>query len=159
MKNYILIIIAAFLLTGCSSTFYLVRHAERLDSSKDSVLSEAGQARANLLKDILIREGIDAVYATKYKRTQLTGKPLADALGKEVIIYGTDNTPQFVERMKKQKNKDYLIVGHSNTVPEMVLYFTGDTVHIGHGDYDNLFVVKMKKGIFGNNIKLEKRTF
>ena len=159
MKNCFLIIIATFLLSGCTSVFYLVRHAERLDDSKDAVLSEAGHERADVLKELLKTEGIDAIYATKYKRTQMTGKPLADAIGKEVITYGTDNTFQFVENMKKEKNKNFLIVGHSNTVPEMVLYFTGDTVHIGHHDYNNLFVVKLKKSIFGENAELDKRAY
>ena len=157
--NLLLLFFAFLLLSNCTSTFYLVRHAERLDDSKDSPLSDAGMKRAEALREVLLDEGVDAVYATKYQRTQQTGKPLADALGKELIVYGTDDTFGFVESLKKEKKKEIVVVGHSNTVPEMVLYFTGDTVHIGHYDYDNLFIVKYKNGLFGKSANLEKNKF
>ena len=157
--NLLLLFFAFLLLSNCTSTFYLVRHAERLDDSKDSPLSDAGMKRAEALREVLLDEGVDAVYATIYQRTQQTGKPLADALGKELIIYGTDDTFGFVESLKKEKKKEIVVVGHSNTVPEMVLYFTGDTVHIGHYDYDNLFIVKYKNGLFGKSANLEKNKF
>ncbi len=159
MKSYFILFIAAFFLSNCTTTYYLVRHAERLDNSKNSLLSEAGYERAKALKERLYTLGIDAVYATPYLRTQQTGQSLADAIQEELTIYGTDTTFQFVEALKNQKNKDLVIVGHSNTIPEMVLYFTADTVHIGHNDYDNLFIVEFKRNIFGNKIKLEQSTY
>ncbi len=159
MQKIIILFVFSFLLSNCTSTYYLVRHAERLDNSKDSPLSEAGNQRAFALKERLENKGIDVVYATKYKRTQQTAQPTADAIQNEYIIYSTDQTYEFVESLKKMKNKDILVVGHSNTVPEMVLYFTADTVFIGHNDYDDLFIVEMKSGLFGKNTTLEKSTY
>jgi len=159
MKPYLLLLSVVVLFANCTTNYYLVRHAERLDSSKDSPLSEEGRERAQALKEKLYPEGIDAVYATPYQRTQQTGQPLVDAIGKDLIIYGTDSTYQFVQGLKKQKNKNIVIVGHSNTVPEMVLYFTADTVHVGHDDYDDLFKVKLKRNIFGDKLKLEKMKY
>ncbi len=159
MRLYILLFTAALFLSNCTTTYYLVRHAERLDNSKDSPLSSAGQERAEALKERLYPKGVDAVFATPYRRTQQTGQPLANAINKGLTIYGTDTTALFVQALKKEKNKDLLIVGHSNTIPEMVLYFTADTVHIGHDDYDNLFIVKLKRNIFGDKIELEKSVY
>ena len=139
--SLVLFFVLALLCPSCITNIYLVRHAERLNSSSDSPLSTAGHQRAVQLKDLLLDKGIDLVYATPYLRTQQTGQPTADALGQNLIIYGTDTTYQFVQALKKMRGKDLLVVGHSNTVPEMVVYLTGDTVHIGHDDYDNLYKV------------------
>lgn len=152
------LLLAAFL-NGCTSHFYFVRHAEKVDESSDPALSEAGQARAIALKDRLLSAGIDSIFATPYQRTQLTVQPLADVLGKTVTIYGTDTTYQFVQAMKRIRGKDVVIAGHSNTVPEMVLLMTGDSVQIAHDDYDNLFIVKLQWSIFGKKKKLTKATY
>ena len=146
-------------LTGCTSHFYLVRHAEKVDESADPSLSQVGEARANALKNRLLDAGIDSIFATPYQRTQLTVQPLADALSEPVTIYGTDTTYQFVQAMKRIRGKDIVIAGHSNTIPEMVLLLTGDSVQIAHDDYDNLFIVKLQWSIFGKKKKLTKTTY
>jgi phosphohistidine phosphatase SixA len=152
------LLLAAFL-SGCTSHFYLVRHAEKVDESSDPALSAAGQIRAIALKDRLLSAGIDSIFATPYQRTQLTVQPLADALGEPVTIYGTDTTYQFVQAMKRIRGKDIVIAGHSNTVPEMVLLMTGDSVQIAHDDYDNLFIVKLQWSIFGKKKRLTRATY
>lgn len=153
------LVLLAVSLAGCTSQFYLVRHAEKLDESADAPLSQAGTNRAIALKGRLIGVGIDSLFATPYQRTQSTVKPLADALGKTVTTYSTDTTFQFVQTLKRIRGKDIVIVGHSNTVPEMVLLLTGDSVHIAHNDYDNLFIVKLQWSIFGRQKKLTKTTY
>ena len=75
-------------------TIFLVRHAERADTTPgtsptmaaDPDLSEAGRARAESLATALKDAKITAIYATKYKRTQQTAAPLAKALGLTVNI-------------------------------------------------------------------------
>src|SRR5687767_12083783 len=47
------------------TTVVLVRHAEKLDSSADPVLSEAGTARALSLVDALKAHNIGAVFTTQ----------------------------------------------------------------------------------------------
>ena len=149
------------LLSACTTNYYLVRHAERLDSSADSPLSEAGEARANSLKDKFLNAGIDSIFATPYLRTQQTVQPLAAALGEPVISYGTDTTWQFVQRLKYIWGKDVVIAGHSNTVPEMVRYLTGtkDSLQIAHDDYDNLFIVKRRRILFWRPVPWENATY
>lgn len=157
MRNIYLILFAAFILcSSCVNHIYLSRHAERLDNSSNSPLSEEGSQRANTLKDTLLNKSIDLIYATPYLRTQQTAQPTADAFGKELTIYGTDSTFQFVQAIKKLNGKNLLIVGHSNTVPEMVNLFTSEQVEIGHDDYDNLYRIRVKKGIGGKKYSLQK---
>ena len=158
-KPILLLCLFVFLLSSCATNIYLVRHAERIDGSSDSELSAIGHARAAELWTVLSGEKIDSVFATKYRRTQQTAQPTAEALGKNVTTYGTDTTLQFAQSIAHIKNKNLLVVGHSNTVPEMVLYLTGDTVYIGHSDYDNLYKVKIKRGISGEKRKLIKMKY
>ena len=57
------------------STYFLIRHAEkdRSDSeNKNPSLTEKGKQRAILWSQILADYGVEAVYATDYKRTQET---------------------------------------------------------------------------------------
>src|SRR6185369_15229958 len=64
-------------------TIILVRHAEKKDvppENKDPDLSPAGMARAEELVRMFGDSGVGAIYATQYKRTQQTIKPLADKL-------------------------------------------------------------------------------
>ena len=160
MKKQFYLFVLLLLLTGCSTTrYYLVRHAEKTSAPKDPGLSPAGMQRALALRDSLLAAHIDHLYATPYRRTQLTARPLADALGKKVIRYDPRDGRGFVEKMKKENNKNILIIGHSNTVPEMVLYFTGDTVHIAHHEYAHLFLIKKRKNIFNEKYILVKKTY
>src|SRR5882724_305486 len=65
------------------TTVIVVRHAEKNiePSNPDPDLSPAGQARAQELSRMFGDAGVNAIYATQYKRTQQTVKPLADKLG------------------------------------------------------------------------------
>lgn len=144
------------LLVGCTSNYYIVRHAERANNSADSPLSAAGQVRALALRDSLTDKGIDSIFATIYQRTQQTAAPLAQALGEPVTLYHPDTTSQFVNALLHMGRKNVLVVGHSNTVPQMVLQMTGDTVVVGHNDYDKLFKVSITKSLFGTRKRLYK---
>src|SRR2546430_16945841 len=65
------------------TTIILVRHAEKIidPNNPDVDLSAAGQARAQEVARMFGDAGINAIYATQYKRTQQTVKPLADQTG------------------------------------------------------------------------------
>src|SRR6267378_496425 len=65
------------------TTVILVRHAEKVidPNNSDPDLSPAGQVRAQELARMFGDSGINAIYATQYKRTQESVRPLADRLG------------------------------------------------------------------------------
>src|SRR5215212_4100843 len=62
------------------TTVILVRHAEKKiePANPDPDLAPEGVARAQEIARIFGNAGINAIYATHYKRTQQTVKPLAD---------------------------------------------------------------------------------
>jgi len=141
---------------GGQQAIFLVRHAEKAtDSNEPSVaLSEAGTARANRLAGMLQAAGITAVYATDTVRARKTAEPLAKSAGLEIRTYtprdaGGKPAPQIlVDRLKKEEPRGVvLVVGHSNTVPEL-LAALGDVakVEIPSTQYDDLFVVVPRTG-------------
>jgi broad specificity phosphatase PhoE len=123
--------LAAVMASGCATTatvgatmdetvFVIVRHAEKAaDDPKDPTLSDAGRARAQRLAGLLTGERMAAVYATGYRRTQMTASPTAHAHGLDVRIYDASTPPaDFVAQLRQEQTAGtVLVVGHSNTVP------------------------------------------
>jgi len=121
---------------------YLVRHAERAeDGTSDPPISEAGQARARLLADMLLDAGVSDIYTTDYRRTRQTGAPLAAALGLEMSTYDARDLPELARRLRATPGR-HVVFGHSNTTPALVEALGGDPHgSIADGEYDRLYVV------------------
>lgn len=122
--------IASVLLTACMPTrpatpgveFVIVRHAEkRSDDPRDPQLSEAGLARAQRLAAAMSTQPLAAVYATGYRRTQQTAAPSAAVHGLAVTTYDAkQDAREFAVSLKQRHGSGtILVVGHSNTVPEI----------------------------------------
>lgn len=153
----LLVTVVLFALGSVASgqqTILLVRHAEKAtDANEPAVpLSEAGTARAARLAEMLKAAGVTAVYATDTVRARKTGEPLAKAAGLEVRIYapkdadGKSAPRILLDRLKKEEPRGVvLVVGHSNTVPE-ILAALGypEKVEIPSTQFDDLFVVTPK---------------
>ena len=148
------------MLWSCSSTnYYVVRHAERVDNSRNSALSPAGLERAEDLKDTLISTKIDLIFVSTYLRTQQTAQPTADAKDLPFIIYKPDTTAGLVSHLKKIKGKSVLVTGHSDTVPDIVRGLSNQAVApIADNDFDNLYIIKVRH-FFGTHRTLTQRTY
>ena len=128
------------------TTVILVRHAEKVDGPGDVALTEAGNARAARLADLLKNAGLSAVYSTPYKRTLDTAGPIAKALGLEVIqTPAAGNYAQSTADriLKEQRGKTVLVVGHSNTTPDLAKALGVTVPAIADPEYDNLIVVQI----------------
>ncbi|HXI26112.1 MAG TPA: phosphoglycerate mutase family protein [Pyrinomonadaceae bacterium] len=127
------------------TTIIIVRHAEKIidPNNPDVDLSPTGQARAQELVRMFGDAGINAVYATQYKRTQETVKPLADKLGLPVNIINSKNTNDLLAQIRAQNSgQTVFIAGHNNSVPEIIAALGGPKYPIiPESEYDNLFVV------------------
>jgi phosphohistidine phosphatase SixA len=146
MKQLIICLAGTLFLSSCVTHYYVVRHADRLNNTANSPLSEAGFARARALRDTLSTKSIDSIFASTFLRTQQTAEPTATALGKTVIIYSTDTTTGLINRLKKIVGKNVLVVGHSNTVPVIVQGLSDQAVApIAEDDFDNLYIIKVRK--------------
>ena len=149
-------------LSACyTSKIYVVRHAERLDQSADTPLSSAGLQRAQALADSLKNKNIDRIFGTKYQRNRQTAQVLCDVTGKGYEVYEPHPTEVIVKTVEKIGKQNVVIVGHSDTVLEIVKGFgvTPTKAKIESSDYDNLFVITVKKGVGGSRKTLEEKTY
>ena len=143
---FLCLVVAVAAPVSAQSTVFVVRHAERADtaagtSTTDPDLSTAGHARAESLATALKDAGITAIYTTTLKRTRQTAAPLAKALGLTPIALASNDTAGVIERLQKHRGAA-LVVGHSNTVPEIVkLLGVADPVTVADTEFDRLFVV------------------
>ena len=127
-------------------TLILVRHAEKKivpPENKDPDLSPAGMARAEELVRMFGDSGIGAIYATQYKRTQQTVKPLADKLNIPVTQIDAKKTADLVKQIRAQNAGQVIfIAGHNNTVPEIIAAMGGPQLPIiPETEYDNLYIL------------------
>jgi len=126
-------------------TVILVRHAEKVidPNNPDVDLSAAGQTRAQEISRVFADAGIRAIYATQYKRTQQTVKPLSDKLGVPVTIVNSKNTSDLIAQIRAQNSgQTVFIAGHNNTVPEIIAALGGGQYPtIPENEYDNAFIV------------------
>jgi broad specificity phosphatase PhoE len=162
MKKACLYILILFTLTSCTRTYYIVRHAEKAapdaSMSSDVPLSEAGRERSLALQRQLQDEKISAIYSTNYIRTKNTAEPLSAAIGVPIGIYGPMPDSAFLRKLRDASG-NVLIVGHSNTVDDVVNLLTGEKTYTDLPDsvYNHLYVVKMNRK--GKVVKTQQKTY
>lgn len=138
-----------FLLSCKSTTYYIVRHAEKQRSTtmtSDPPLSTEGERQAMNLKTYLLQKNIKAIYSTNFIRTKTTAEPLQKALGLELKIYDAQKPEQLVNELKKLSSGNALVVGHSNTVDDVVNALMGETKmnDLADSEYGDVFIVNKK---------------
>ena len=142
--------------TLAQQTIFIVRHAERADGgagggasmtgnasmmANDPDLSESGRRRAEALAETLRDSGVKAVFVTEYKRTQQTAQPVARKLGLQPVIVSAKDPAALLDKIKAVEGP-VLVVGHSNTVPELLTKLgVSNAPKLGDSDYDDLFIV------------------
>lgn len=127
------------------TTVLLVRHAEKNiePNNPDPDLAPAGLERAQEIARVFGNAGVNAIYATQFKRTQQTVKPLADRTSLPVILLNANQTDELVKRIQtSHRGQIVFVAGHNNSVPAIVSALSGETFPlIPESEYDNLFIV------------------
>jgi phosphohistidine phosphatase SixA len=151
------VVALAFALSGCAppvesppaapeSVFFLVRHAEKADPSEDPPLTGEGRARAEGLARMLRDAGVERIFSSDFQRTRDTAAPLAGALGLEVERYDPNALADLAEALVVLPGR-YLVVGHSNTTPELAGLLGGEPgPPIPEDEYDRLYVLVRRSG-------------
>ena len=128
------------------TTFVIVRHAEKVDASRDPDLSATGHARAQALAERLDDRDLVAAYATEFKRTGQTIAPSATTHAIAITPYqAAQPATGFVANLKTtHPHGVVLIAGHSNTVPAIVAALCAcDTAPMPDHEYDRLSIVQV----------------
>jgi len=129
------------------STFYLIRHAEKDTSNPNNVdpeLIQDGLDRAIRWAEVFDPISLDAIYSTNYERTLMTAAPTSVKKNIDVQYYD----PREIDiqaLMADNEGKSVLIVGHSNTTPNLTNQLLGSEKYEGMEEDDNasLFIVRV----------------
>ncbi|WP_342120842.1 SixA phosphatase family protein [Pseudoduganella sp. OTU4001] len=133
---------AALPLQALAETYhiYVSRHGEKVVSdSKDPPLTAAGELRARHIAVMLQSAGIQRVFSTNYQRTQQTAAPTAAQFGLAVQSYDPGKQAEFAKQVRGMGG-NMLLVGHSNTIPDLVRQLGGDAgSDIADDEYNRLY--------------------
>jgi broad specificity phosphatase PhoE len=170
IRTIFFLLITGMITASCTQpqhlTCYIVRHAEKDQATgagnatnNDPALSEAGKVRALVLKDELKSKHIRYIYSTNTIRARSTAQPLSEEINIPVQGYNTkDSLDIFINAVKKIHKGSVLIVGHSNTVDDIVNKLCNETKVTGdlaESQFDNLFIIKYR----GKKIRFERRKY
>ena len=149
--------------TAGSTTVIVIRHAEKdlSISATEPPLTAAGEARAALLTKMFGASGslgrLDAIYVSPALRSRLTAAPLAAALHISETVAPADDTHALVRRvLREHAGGRILVVGHSDTVPEIVAALSGvpNIPEIGDQEYDTMYIVTVPRIGHANLLRL-----
>ena len=122
-----------------NASVYVVRHLNTPEGERDPDLLPEGRHAAAQLSERLHDAGIAAIYVTDFRRTRQTAGPLAERLGLTPIVYNPFDNAALVAQVRAGP-LPALIVGHSNTVPEIVERLGGARPGpLGHHDFGDIW--------------------
>lgn len=128
------------------ATVILVRHAERLNDSDTSSLSEAGLERAATLAHVVGASGLDRIYVSEKTRTLQTAMATAAAIGISPVQITASESDRCADSVNAHKGERILIVGHSDTVPKIMEELgVSSPPTIERNEFDDMFVVTISR--------------
>jgi phosphohistidine phosphatase SixA len=137
------IVAAIVIFWNPTTVVLLVRHAERAaQPGADPPLSAAGEQRAETLAHVAGQSDVSTIFVTEFQRTQQTAEPLATALGLTPIEIASGDVAALTDAIRDRRGQAMLVVGHSNTIPEIIDELGGGAVAaIAESEFDNLYVL------------------
>ena len=153
----LLLVVAACATTKpepAAPSWYVMRHLEKAEG-QDPALSAEGASNAARLASWFGKDRPAAIYVSTTRRARETAAPLAARLGLTVKEYDPRDTPGLVARVKAEAGT-VLVVGHSNTVPEIVAQLGGARpADLAETDYGDIFRVRRDGTV--ERLRLENR--
>jgi broad specificity phosphatase PhoE len=149
MKRLILLLaLSLSSLTAAPDLVILVRHAEKAaEPATNPPLSDTGRQRAARLPAILetwtaTGAPIRGLFATELLRTQQTLEPLSKTTRLPITTVNAKDTPELVKKIMAINGGIVVVVGHSNTIPEVIEALGGPSgLEIDDPDYTGLYLL------------------
>jgi len=125
---------------AADTVLYVVRHAEKAEAPKeDPALTPGGEARAAALAHVLADVALVGIHSTGTTRTRATAAPTALAKKLPVQLY---DAPEVMLAKARAAGGAHLVVGHSNTIGEIVKSAGGDPGSpVTDSEFDRFYVV------------------
>ena len=123
---------------------FFVRHAEKVDASRDPELSTAGKERARTLAMVLRDTNVKHIHSSDFIRTRDTATPLAARLKLKVELYDPKDLPTLLKKLQHTGDR-HLVVGHSTSTPAAVKMLGGTPGGVINeaGEFDRLYIIKV----------------
>ena len=109
-----------------TQTVFVMRHLQK-GEGQDPPLTQEGEANARAVANLLADRGIRAIFVTDTLRARQTAAPLATRLGLTPVVYDPRSPDTLVAQVRAIPG-NALVVGHSNTVPDLVQRFGGPAI-------------------------------
>ena len=123
---------AAWLFDARATTVvFVVRHAEvEVGNDPDPPLSVDGRERAARLAKMLSQaqpvRGLDAIFASEFRRAHQTVTPLSETLALPVNVVPSGAWSELAKRITRDHRGEYVLVaGNANAVPALVRALSG----------------------------------
>ena len=142
--------LAWFFESQATTTILFVRHTDTdiFVEGDNPGLNANGFARAEALadfvQDIDVIAGVDAIYASEFKRTQQTADAVARRLELEVGVANPYDVEAFMaDVLRDNKGQIVLIVTHSDAIAPLIeeLHGSKNVPEIAEDEYDNFYIV------------------
>jgi broad specificity phosphatase PhoE len=138
----VIVVVGWLFWCGRHTTVLLVRHADRAGSLDQ--LNALGTARAGVLAHVMDKAPLDAIVRSNAVRAEQTAAPTAAAEGLTPIVLTGSDSQAFADEIRaNHRGQRVLVVGHSNTVPEIIALLGGPAVTIPDTEFDNLYVLEL----------------
>ncbi len=141
------LLLSSFVLQAAPYQLYLVRHAHKADAGKDPVLSACGKAQASALATLLAKVPLKTLYHTEFQRTRQTAAALETA-DRPLVSYQAAELKTLATQLLQQK-ASALVVGHSNTVPELAALLSKEPQQpLTEQDYGVIYQLQLNENGF-----------
>lgn len=125
--------------TLAQPNIYVMRHLHTPAGVSDPDLTEEGMKYAVAVSHSFQRDPPDVIYVSSTRRAQQTAAPLAGRLKLSPKIYDPRDTPGLIAAVSAETGT-VLIVGHSNTVPDIIEKLGGKRPpDLSHGDFGDIW--------------------
>jgi len=125
--------------TPAQPNIYVMRHLHTPAGVSDPDLTDEGKKYAAAVSHSFQRDPPDVIYVSSTKRAQQTAAPLAERLKLTPKIYDPRDTPGLIASVSAETGT-VLIVGHSNTVPDIVEKLGGQRPDdLSHEDFGDIW--------------------
>ena len=150
MRPRALLIVALATLAGCTAVIaprpmpniYVMRHLHTPKGVTDPDLTAEGRASAAALAQWLSRDPPNVIFVSNTKRAQQTAAPTAHRYRVTPHVYDPAATPGLISAILGQKGT-VLVVGHSNTVPDIVAGLGGERpTPLVHEDFGGIWHIQ-----------------
>jgi broad specificity phosphatase PhoE len=142
--------LAWFFELQATTTVLFVRHADTdlfVDGDNPG-LNARGVLRAeelaNFVEDIDVVAGVDAIYASEFKRTQQTANAVARRLELDMNVANPYDVENFMASvLRDHKGEIVLVVTHADAIAPLIeeLHGSKNVPEIAADEYDNFYIV------------------